>query len=50
MSYKEMLEGIRARLFIIEELSLIDDRYNAEWQSLKLIENELYKLEKLNVR
>ena len=42
-----MLEEVAQRIWMIEELSKEDPQFNAEWRSLDIIQNELWKLIKL---
>ena len=50
MEYKKILDAIRIRLKQIEDVSLVDDDFNAEYVILKNMQNELYKLIKIKGR
>ena len=42
--YEKMLEEVAQRIWMIEELSKEEQRFNDEWRSLNIIQNELWKL------
>ena len=47
LDYTLLLSIVRDRKCHIDELSMEDDKYNREWNQLKLMEDSLWKLVKI---
>ena len=47
--YEEMLQRVRAKMSMIEQVSLENDSYNAEWKELSVMEDSLLKLIKIRM-
>jgi len=47
VTYEDILNLTRNRLEVIHELSMEDEAFNLEWRLLKNVEDQLWKLTKL---